>query len=112
MAASPTVSLAELLAEGNAPVSGTCDLRLPQYAEEILASGLPGIRQDADAFRPAMLDSYIDEIVERDLPELGENVRRPRALRAWMAAYAAATSTTTSYTRLLDAATPGETDKR
>jgi len=38
-------------------------------------------------------------------------VRRPQALRAWLAAYAAATATTTSYSQILDSATPGEADK-
>lgn len=32
-------------------------------------------------------------------------------LRAWLRAYAAATSTTASYNTLFDAATPGETNK-
>ena len=34
-----------------------------------------------------------------------------RALRAWLAAYAGATSTTSSYSAILDAATPGDHDK-
>lgn len=38
-------------------------------------------------------------------------MRRPEALRAWLAAYAAATSTDASYTAILNAATPGEGDK-
>ncbi|MHB1469201.1 MAG: DUF4143 domain-containing protein, partial [Solirubrobacteraceae bacterium] len=36
---------------------------------------------------------------------------RPAALRAWLAAYAAATSTNAAYSTILDAATPGEGDK-
>ena len=35
-------------------------------------------------------------------------MRRPETLRRWLAAYAAASSTTTSYSRLLDAATGGD----
>lgn len=38
-------------------------------------------------------------------------MRRPAALRAWLASYAAATSTTASYNKILDAATPGESEK-
>jgi predicted AAA+ superfamily ATPase len=38
-------------------------------------------------------------------------VRRPQALRAWLAAYAAATATTASYNRIMEAATPGQSDK-
>lgn len=38
-------------------------------------------------------------------------MRRPAALRAWLAAYAAATSTDAGYATILDAATPGDGDK-
>lgn len=38
-------------------------------------------------------------------------IRRPRALTAWLTAYAAATSTDASYARILEAATPGATGK-
>ncbi len=39
------------------------------------------------------------------------SVRRKTALRAWLAGYAAATSTDVSYTAILDAATAGASDK-
>ena len=107
---SPTVSLTELLAGGRLQISGRCALKLPDYAQEILASGFPGIRQDPADLRASTIDSYIDELLDRDVPELGA-VRRPQALRAWLTAYAAATATMTSYSRILDAATPGESDK-
>jgi len=107
----PSVSLTDLLTGERPSVSGRCDLRLPDYAQEILASGLPGIRQDPAQLRPATIESYIDELLDRDVPELGATVRRPQALRAWLTAYAAASATTTSYTKILDAATPGESDK-
>jgi uncharacterized protein len=38
-------------------------------------------------------------------------VKRPESLRAWMRAYAAATATTASYNAILDAASPGDSDK-
>ncbi len=38
-------------------------------------------------------------------------MRRPGVLRAWLTAYAAATSTTATYQRILDAATPGLSEK-
>lgn len=38
-------------------------------------------------------------------------MRRPATLRAWLAAYAAATSLTTSYGAIVDAATPGLSNK-
>jgi hypothetical protein len=106
----PTVSFAELLA-GGAPVAGRTDVGVSVYADEILASGFPGIRDAAPAARVPLLDSYIDRVVDRHLAEAGAEVRRPAALRAWLAAYAAATASTASYGAMLDAATPGEVDK-
>jgi predicted AAA+ superfamily ATPase len=107
----PTVSLAGLLSGDRPEVEGTSDLGLDAYAEEITASGLPGVRRDPAGLRGDMLASYIDQIVDREIPELGAEVRRPGALRAWLAAYAAATATTASYTAILDSATPGQPDK-
>jgi predicted AAA+ superfamily ATPase len=109
--AAPAVSFAALLAGGRPEVSGRTDFGLAGYAEEIVASGFPGIRQDPPRLRARQLDSYIANAVDHEIPELGARVRRPRALRAWLAAYAAATATTASYTSILDAATPGEADK-
>ncbi len=107
----PTVSLESLLTGGRPKVSGQCDLRLADYAEEITASGFPGIRRDPPSLRSATIESYLEQIVERDIPELGEDIRRPRTLRSWMAAYAAATATCTSYTQILNSATPGVDEK-
>lgn len=106
----PTVSLSSLF-EGERDVSGRTDVDLDVYVDEILRSGLPGIRHLPDAPRKVQLDSYLDRIVDRDLPENGVSVRRPAALRAWLNAYAAATATDASYSAILDAATPGEGDK-
>ncbi len=106
----PTVSLARLMA-GTADIGGDSPVRLPDYVEEIVASGFPGIRSLPPRARRAQLDGYLRRIVDRDFPEQLRLVRRPAVLRGWLAAYAAATATTTAYTRLLDSATPGETDK-
>jgi len=106
-----TVSLRALLTGQLEVVGGICDLGLPSYTDEILRSGFPGIRGLPEGARQLQLDSYIRRITERELPENGLSVRRPVALRAWMAAYAAATATTATYTTILDAATPGEGDK-
>jgi len=84
---------------------------VPAYADEILRSGFPGIRDLPARARQLQLDSYVTRIVERELPENGLSVRRPGALRAWLAAYAAATATNAAYSTILDAATPGEGDK-
>lgn len=61
--------------------------------------------------RKAALNSYIDRIVHHDVDEAGYEVRRTGALYRWLSAYAAASSTTASYSKILDAATPGESDK-
>lgn len=109
--AEPAVSLSDLLAGSRARISGRSGVGLTAYVDEILASGLPGIRDLPERARTAHLDSYLARIVDRDLPENGLNVRRPGAVRAWLAAYAAATSTDTAYTKILDAATSGVVDK-
>jgi predicted AAA+ superfamily ATPase len=107
----PTVSLADLLAGARANVGGTTRVKTVDYVREILDSGFPGIRAALPAARGLLLDSYLDRIVDHDVPAAGRAVREPEALRAWLAAYAAATGTTASYSALLDAATPGDSDK-
>jgi uncharacterized protein len=109
--AAPTVGLAQLLTGERAAVDGSGELSLPDYAEEIVRSGFPGIRDLPPRARRAQLDGYLARIVERDFPEQGHLVRRPATLRAWLAAYASATATTAAYNTILDAATPGDTDK-
>lgn len=106
-----TVSLGALLTGDIAEVEGTSEVSLSDYVDEILRSGFPGIRNLPERARQLQLDSYLSRIVERELPESGATVRRPAALRAWLAAYAAATSTDAGYVTILDAATPGEGDK-
>jgi predicted AAA+ superfamily ATPase len=107
----PSVSLAALLTGRRPAVEGSCSMTLVDYATEIVRSGFPGIRDLPARARRAQLDGYLARIVERDFPEQGHPIRRPATLRAWLAAYAAATATTSSYTVILDAATPGESDK-
>ena len=109
--AEPTVSLGELLTGRRPAVGGGTALSLVDYAEEIVRSGFPAIRQLPPRARRAQLDGYLNRIVERDFPEQGHLVRRPDTLRGWLSAYAAATATTSSYNAILDAATPGETNK-
>jgi predicted AAA+ superfamily ATPase len=106
-----TVSVADLLSGGRPAIDGDSSLTLPDYVQEILASGFPGIRALPERARRAQLDGYLARVVDRDFPEQGHPVRRPASLRAWLAAYAAATATTASYNTILNAATPGEGDK-
>ncbi|WP_416342583.1 ATP-binding protein [Isoptericola peretonis] len=108
--AEPTVSLLGLLGGGGA-VDGESVVVLEDYADEIVASGFPGFRHLTARGTRDSLDTYLRLVVERDFPDAGREVRRPGTLRAWMRAYAAATSTTASYTEILDAATAGEPDK-
>jgi hypothetical protein len=92
-------------------VSGSTDMGLRDYVEEILVSGFPGIRPLGERARRAQIESYLARVVERDFPEQGLRVRRPATLHAWLSAYAAATATTISYNSLLNAATAGESTK-
>nr|WP_239029259.1 DUF4143 domain-containing protein [Pseudonocardia acidicola] len=104
----PAVSLAELLGGRRPPVSGASPLGLADYAQEIVASGLPGLRGASGRARRAQLDGYLDRIVERDFPEQDRPLRNPAGLRRWMTAYAAATATTASFETIRDAATGGD----
>lgn len=109
--ATPTVSLAELLTGDRPQLGGETSVRLKDYATEILASGFPGLRGLSGRPLRAQLDGYIDRITERDFPELGIRIRNPAALRRWLTAYAAASSTTASYETIRDAATGGLGEK-
>lgn len=105
------VSLGTLLAGGRPDVEATTTASLDDYIREIVISGFPGIRSLGNRARRVQLSGYVARVIDRDFPELGRNVRRPDALRRWMAAYAAATATTTSFEKIRDASTSGEGDK-
>lgn len=107
----PTVSLSDLLKGGTPEIRGTTQLQLPDYVDEILYSGFPGIRTLPDRLRKLQLTSYIDRLMDSELAEAGLLVRRPDSLRRWLTAYAAATASNASYTNILDAATAGEHSK-
>lgn len=109
--ATPTVALSTLLESERPPVEGRAEIDLKGYVEEILRSGFPGIHDQPMRSVRAQLDGYVDHIVDREFEELGRRVRRPDTLRRWMAAYAAATATTTSFEKIRDAATSDEVDK-
>ncbi len=107
----PTVSLAALLSGTRPDVEGRSEVGLTDYLDAIVTSGFPGFSAATPRAARAQIDGYLERIVQRDLDEQGVRVRRQDALRGWLIAYAAATSTTTSYTALLDAATPGDAEK-
>ena len=106
-----SVSLTSLLAGRLPAIEGATSFTVADYVEEILRSGFPGIRALGPAARRAQLDGYLRGVVDRDVPDNGLAVRKPDVLLGWLRAYAAATSTTASYSRILDAATPGEANK-
>jgi uncharacterized protein len=64
----PPAFVAALLAGDRPAILGETAVGLEQYVEEILASGFPGIRGTAGRTRRALLDGYLDRIVERDVP--------------------------------------------
>jgi predicted AAA+ superfamily ATPase len=109
---STSVSLATLLSGERAPVTGETDVTLTDYTDELLASGLPGLRPLADRARRRQLEGYVDRVVDRDIPDdAGVVIRNPAALRRWMAAYAAASSTSASFEVIRDAASAGHDHK-
>lgn len=107
----PTVSLAGLLSGERPDLAGSTALTAADYAAEITRGGLPALRAVPERFRRAAWDGYLDEVLNRDLPELGRPVRRRETLRAWLRSYAGATSTVANYTDILDNAAPQDADK-
>lgn len=99
-----SVSLGRLLEGGRPPLEGETSLSLEAYTDEILASGLPGLRRYSGRALRTQLDGYLGRVIDRDLPELGRQVRNPAGLRRWMRAYAAASSTTTTFEKIRAAA--------
>ena len=104
----PTVSLTALL-DGSAPaIDASTQFIAADYFAAIEASGFPGIHRQPPRLRRRLLDAYLQRVIDRDLPDHGVSVRRPETLRRWLAAYAAASSTPASYSRILDATTTGD----
>jgi len=105
------VSLAELLRGRPSSLEGETAVGLEDYVDEILASGFPGLRGIPERALRLQLDGYIERVVDRDFAELGHTVRNPAGLRRWMAAYAAASATTTSLEKIR-AAAAGHADEK
>ena len=104
----PTVSLHSMLEGTDQPIIGQSDVELDDYVSEIVRGGFPGMRHLSGRAHRLQLDSYVERVVDHDIPQEGYNVRRPAAVLALMRAYAAATSTTTSFEKLRKAATAGQ----
>ena len=108
----PLITLKECL-EGSIPekIDGKSPFKYEDYMNEVVRSGFPFIYQTNEEVRTRHLNSYVDNIINREFTKQGVRVRQPGKLLNWMQAYAAATGTTTSYNKMLDAATAGEDDK-
>lgn len=103
-----TVSLTRLLSGPGAIIAGRTTVGLADYTREIVTSGFPAIRQLRGRALRAQLDGYLGRVIDREFSEQGHDVRRPELLLRWMAAYAAATGTTTDWTKIRDAAAGGD----
>lgn len=106
--AKATVSLAGLLRGDAPPVAGATGVIASDYFAAIESGGFPGISGQHPRLVRGLLDSYLQRVIDRDLPEQGLSVRRPETLRRWLAAYAAASSTVAKYSQILDATTAGD----
>ena len=109
--ATPSVCLEDLINGTGSSVSGSTAVSLADYASEVVQTGFPAIRSLAGRAHRMQLDGYLQRIIDVDFQEQGAPTRRPELLQRWMAAYAAATSTTASYETIRDAATAGDGNK-
>lgn len=108
---SPSASLGMLLSGSRDNVIGTTTTQLERYVDEILLGGFPGMRHAEQRTRMRAIESYLERIIDADLPELGFHIRRPATLRRWLTAYAAATATNASFETIREAATADESHK-
>ncbi len=99
-----TVSLLKLLEDPDCEITGETDFTLDGYVDEILAGGLPGLRALKPKTLSRELDAYLARLVEHDFPENGLRIKKPGAVTAWMRGYAAATATTTKWSKIQTAA--------
>jgi uncharacterized protein len=103
----PTMSLGALLKDPGVPVEGETGWTMEDYAREIVASGLPALRDLSDAQRSEQLGDYVARLIDRDVQARGRLVRNPAALRRLLIAYAAASSMPISLETIRDAAANG-----
>ena len=106
-----TVSFAQLLDGAAVELGGKTSLRLDDYVREIVVGGFPSLRSSDPLHAQSNLDGYLERVVDRDFIDAGQRIRRRDALLRWMAAYAAASSTTASFETIRDAAAGGNSDK-
>lgn len=104
------VSLGALLG-GDARLSGRCALTLRDYTDEVVRGGFPGMRHLSGRALTTQLDSYLERIVDHDLPGAGFQVKRPATVAAWLRSYAAVVGTTASWEKIRNAAAAGNGTK-
>ena len=107
----PTVSLSSLLTGSLPRIGGNTEAGLVDYVEAITTGGFPGMPHASRRGTRAALNGYVSRIIDTDFADAGRSIRNPGALKRWMTAYAAASSTTASYEVIRDAATSGQGDK-
>lgn len=103
----PTISLATLW-NRTQEITGQSDVTLRDYADEIVNSGFPAARTEPSAVRLDTIADYVSYAIEHEVFLLSGAERRPTELRAWLRAYAAATSNTTSLQSIAAAVSPAE----
>ncbi len=108
--AQPTVSLRNLL-NGEREIDGICDMRAGDYAEAICQTGLPGFQHLHGRALRLSIDSYLRDVIDKDIVTQGYFTRTPHTLHAWLRSYAQATATTASYAQIVEGATADEPDK-
>jgi predicted AAA+ superfamily ATPase len=81
------------------------------YINQIYASGFPYINSKNEKAQELLLNGYIDNIINHEIIQYGVKIRQPNNLLNWLKGYSAAIATDSSYTEILDASTPGESDK-
>jgi predicted AAA+ superfamily ATPase len=69
---------------------------ISDYLDEIYRSGFPGIRERNEIAREALIDGYIENLINKEFAENGFAIRKPNILRLWLRGYAAAISTSTT----------------
>lgn len=112
----PTVSLGHLLSEDATAIVGTTSMGKRDYAQALLASGLPEIHDEPDDYRRAYVGTYLRRLVRRDMTDVVTGQRRtaPGPVTRWLRAYAQATASEANFSTIRDTAhrQDGETSSR
>lgn len=107
---SADISLSQLLYEAPLSLNGRSSVTFQDYIHELCRSGFPDIRTANERQLRNELRSYMQNVVDRDLPELGQDIRRRDVLLDWLRSYALCSATTAAYKKIIELATPGEAD--